>query len=29
MTKQGNVYPPPTKLSNHDFLAGIIEGSSK
>ena len=29
MATQGRVYMPPIKLSNHDYVAGIIEGSVK
>ena len=29
MTTQGNVYLPTIKLSNHDYVAGILEGTTK
>ena len=29
MTTQGNVYMPPIKLNNHDYVEGVIEGSIK
>ena len=29
MATEGKVYMPPIKLSNHDYVAGIIEGSVK
>ena len=29
MATEGHVYMPPIKLSNHDYVAGVIEGSIK
>ena len=27
MVAQGKVYMPPIKLSNHEYVAGVIEGN--